>query len=132
MPRYEPIETGVPIQASGSDLIAFQWKFDGITADFSLPDDDTHVLRVSFDRPCIVRVLDEMPLSTEEDDTATEGGIPEHFAYRVAGARFARFQSETWKQVMGPVTHYRFVTGWACLDVLSAGSPTFSVVARSG
>lgn len=131
MPRYEPLDAGVPLQASRSDLVAFQWEPNGIIADFSLPDDEGHLLRVSFDRPCIVRLLDEMPLSTETDETPNEGLIDEHFAYRLEGARFARLQSEAWKEVSGPVTHYQFVTGWACMDVLSGGSPTFSIVARA-
>lgn len=126
------MDAGVPLRASSSDLVAFQWQTIGISADFSLPDDEGRLLRVSFDRPCIVRLLDEMPLSTEEDETPHEGLVPEHFAYRLDGARFARIQSETWKEVCGPVAHYQFVTGWACMDVLSGGSPTFLIVARAG
>ena len=72
------------------------------------------------------------PLSTEEDETPKLGLVPEHFAYRVDGARFARLQSEAWKQMSGPVAHYQFVTEWACMDVLSGGSPSFSIVARVG
>jgi hypothetical protein len=131
VPKYEPIDTGIPIQASVSDLVAFRWEASGITADFILPDDSARVLRVSFDRPCIVRLLDEMPLSTEEDETQNEGLVSEHFAYRLEGARFARAQSEAWKCSFKPVTHYRFITGWACMDVLSAATPTFSVENRS-
>jgi hypothetical protein len=130
MPTYEAIETGIPLRAVASDLIAFEWKTNGITADFILPNDDAHALRVSFDRPCIVRLLDEMALSTEEEDTTNEGLVPNHFAYRLEGARFSRSQSETWKEVYGPLTHYQFVTGWGCMDVLSGGSPSFSVVSR--
>jgi hypothetical protein len=132
MPKYEPITSGVPLKASASDLIAFRWEVNGISADFLIPDDDAHALRVSFDRQCIVRLLDEMPLSTEDDDTPNEGLVPEHFAYRLEGARFARLQSETWKEISAPVTHYQFVTGWGCMDVLSGGSPSFSVVPRTG
>jgi hypothetical protein len=132
MPKYEPLDAGVSLKSSGSDLVAFQWRTNGISADFSLPHDEAHLLRVSFDRPCIVRLLDEMPLSTEEDETPSEGLVSEHFAYRLNGARFARTQSEAWREVSGPVTHYQFVTGWACMDVLSSGTPTFSIVARAG
>jgi hypothetical protein len=32
--------------------------------------------------------------------------------------------------VSAPVTHYQFVTGWACMDVLSAAPPVFAVVRR--
>jgi hypothetical protein len=131
MPTYEAIDAGVHLQAVASDLIAFEWRTDGITADFILPDDDTHALRVSFDRSCIVRLLDEMALSTEEEDTSSQGLVPNHFAYRLEGARFSRSQSEGWKGVEGPVTHYQFVTGWGCMDVISGGTPLFSVVPRS-
>jgi hypothetical protein len=131
VPKYEPIDPGIPIKASASDLVAFQWASDGITADFLLPSDTKHVLRVAFDRPCIVRLLDEMPLSTEDDDGPNEGLVSEHFAYRLEGARFARMQSAAWKEVCGPVKHYQFITGWGCMDVLSKANPTFSVINHS-
>ena len=131
MPIYKPINAGVSIKASASDLLAFQWETNGIVADFVIPNDEVQMLRVSFDRPCIVRLLDEMPLSTEDDETPKEGLVPEHFAYRLEGARFANLQSSSWKEISGPVTHYQFVTGWACMDVLTGSSPTFSIIARS-
>jgi len=130
MARYHPIDIGVPLQAGRSDLSAIKWATNGITADFILPDDDTSLLRVSFNKPCIVRLLDEMPLSTEDDDTPAEGRVPEHFAYLVEGSAFARLQSEAWKEVCGPVRHYQFVTGWGCMDVLSAALPSFSIEQR--
>lgn len=130
MPRYSPIDAGVPLQASRSDLASLDWSTNGIAANFVLPDDEAHLLRVSFDRQCIIRILDEMPLSTEEDDTPNEGLVSEHFAYRLEGAAFARLQSGAWKEVNTPVTHYQFVTGWACLDVLTAATPTFTLVQR--
>ena len=135
MPVYEAIDTGVHLRAMASDLLAFKWETNGISADFILPGDDEHALRVSFDGPCIVRLLDEMALSTEEDDTPDSGLVSNHFAYRLEGARFARAQSDTWKEVSAPaahaVSHYRFLTGWACMDVLSGDAPSFSVVDRS-
>jgi hypothetical protein len=130
MPTYKAIEIGVTLRAVASDLIAFEWQTNGITADFILPDDDVRALRVSFDRPCIVRLSDEMAVSTEEQDTPDEGLVPNHFAYRIEGTRFSRLQSETWKQVSGPVIHFQFVAGWGCMDVLSGGSPSFSVIPR--
>jgi hypothetical protein len=130
MPRYSPIEIGVPFRASQSDLASFDWSTNSIRADFILPDDEARLLRVSFDKQCIVRILDEMPLSTEADETPNDGLVSEHFAYRLAGAAFARLQSNAWKETSGPVTHYRFVTGWACMDVLTAATPVFAVVRR--
>lgn len=128
--KYSPIDIGLPLQASRSDLVSFKWSTNGIAADFILPDDDAHLLRVSFDKQCIVRILDEMPLSTEENDSLNEGLATEHFAYRLEGAAFARLQSAAWQKVNAPVAHYQFVTGWACLDVLTAATPAFAVVPR--
>jgi len=96
-----------------------------------VPHDDAHLLRISLDQRCIVRLLDEMALSTEEDDTPNHGLVSEHFAYRVEGAAFARTQSDAWKVACGQVVHYRFVTGWACLDVLTAATPSFAVVPKT-
>ena len=130
MPKYIPIDTGVPLQASLSDLVSFNWATNGIPAHFLLPDDESRLLRVSFDRPCIIRILDEMPLSTEKDDTPNDGLVPEHFAYRLEGAAFARMQSCAWKELNSAVSHYQFITGWACLDVLTGATPAFAVVPR--
>jgi hypothetical protein len=131
MPKYIPIDCGVPMQAGRSNLASLQWSINGIVAEFFLPDDESRLLRVSFDRQCIIRVLDEMPLSTEEDDTPAEGLVPEHFAYRLEGATFAAIQSDAWKAFIGPVAHYRLITGSTCMDVLSAATPVFSLVASS-
>ncbi|MDR7059078.1 MULTISPECIES: hypothetical protein [unclassified Sphingopyxis] len=130
MPICRPIDPGIKLSAVASDLVGFQWDTNGIEADFILPDQPERILRVSFDLPCIVRVLDEMALSTEQDDTPDEGRVADHFAYEITGSRFARLQSETWKEVSGPVAHYQFVTGWACMDVLTKATPQFSFIER--
>ena len=128
MPIYVPVDIEIELVASRSNLVGFTWVASGICADFVLPDDPLHLLRVAFDKQCIVRLLDEMPLSTELDDGPNEGLRPEHFAYKVEGAVFARSQSEAWKLSFGAPLHWRFMTGWTCMDVLSSGLPTFSRV----
>jgi hypothetical protein len=65
MPRYNPIDIGLLLQARLSDLAALKWDAAGVVADFVLPTDDASLLRVSFNRPCIIRLVDEMALSTE-------------------------------------------------------------------
>ena len=130
MPRYEAIEIGVPFDAFLSDLMALAWHANGITADFWLPERGDQALRVTFDRPCIVRLLDEMPLSTEDDNSPSEGLSVNRFAYRVHGARFAEMQSTAWKLCTGPVEHFRFITGDCCMDVLSAAQPSFDVISK--
>jgi hypothetical protein len=128
MPTYYPLDIGVALRASRSDLIDLRWSAGDITADFELPDRQDQALRVFFDCPCIVRLLDEMPLSTETDNSLDIGRVPEHFAYRVEGANFEAAQSETWKEAIGPLTHYQFVTGMTCMDVLAKVAPVFTLI----
>jgi hypothetical protein len=130
MPRYSPIEIPVSLVASLSDLIEFRWGTNGIVADFLIPEDRERALRVTFNKQCIIRILDEMPLSTERDSGPSQGLVRNHFAYRVEGSTFLNAQSEAWKSVNYPVSHYRFITGWACMDVLSSGQPLFAVIER--
>ena len=129
MADYETIDPGVPLKASMSDLIAFRWRTNGIEADFIIPGNDAHLISVRFDSQCIVRLLDEMPLSTEENGSVNTGLVPEHFAYRVRNAAFELMQSAAWKETGDP-KHYQFVTGWACMDVVSNTEPSFRVVPR--
>jgi len=88
----------------------------------------TSLIRVAFDKVHIIRILDEMPLSTEAE-TKNEGLVPNHLAYRVEGSMFRETQSEAFKKTKGKwAQHYRFVTGWTCLDVISDSPPAMSVV----
>jgi hypothetical protein len=128
LPRFFPIDAGISFDCVRSDLHDIRWQVNEFSADFALPDEEKHLIRVSFDGNTIVRILEEMPLSTENDPAKVDGLVPHHFAYRVEGATFAATQSEAWKQVMGGVHHYQFVTGWGCLDVLSGNEPRFEIV----
>jgi hypothetical protein len=76
MAKYRAIEQPLEIKSSLSDLIALAWKDRGIIADFVIPNDDEHALRVQFDKTHIIRILDEMPLSTESEDAKSEGSYP--------------------------------------------------------
>ena len=127
MPRYFPIDAGVSFDCDQSDLLAINWKVNSLSADFILPDDEGHALRVRFNGATIVRLLDEMPLSTEQG-TKNEGLVSRHFAYRVEGSIFADTQSEAWKMALHPACHYEFITGSGCMDVLSRAAPSFEIV----
>ena len=87
-------------------------------------------MSIRFNEQCIVRLLDEMPLSTEDNGGANTGLVPEHFAYRVRNAVFERIQSVAWKISCGNPKHYQFVTGQGCMDVLSNAEPSFNVIPR--
>ena len=129
--RYFPIDAGVAFDCVGSDLLKIDWSVARLAADFIV--DDARAIRVRFDGSTIIRLLDEMPLSTEGAGSAgVKGLVSNHFAYRVEGAVFAATQSEVYKDVFGPVEHYQFVTGCGCMDVLTGVAPTFEVVDREG
>jgi hypothetical protein len=130
MAEYEPIETGIPFRAGMSELVAFRWHEDGIEAEFKIEEDNGRAIKVSFDAPCIVRLLDELSVSTEDNGSRNTGLIPQHFAYRVKNAAFERMQSWAWKELNGDPKHYQFLTGSACMDVLSGAEPSFNLVIR--
>lgn len=127
MKRYYPIDSGAPwTDADRADLLRFDWQTN--TAEFIISDDE-RVMRVSFQSAVIVRMLDEFPLSTEDNPEDRDGLVPHHFAYRLEGDPFCDAQSETWRDVYGPPKHYRFLTGAGCLDVVTSGVPHFQIVA---
>ena len=129
MVKYFPIHSPAPwSDADRADLLSFDWQRQ--TATFATSDDDC-ILEVSFlGWGVIVRMLDEFPLSTESDPKDWVGLVPHHFAYRVEGDAFFAAQSEAWRSVESSPKHYRFQTGMGCLDVISSGEPTFTVVRR--
>jgi hypothetical protein len=126
MANHYPIEVPLKFDCVASDLLRFDWQAS--SADFVIPDDEAHILRVWFDTDVIVRLLDEMPLSIETDPSASRGLVPHHFAYRVEGASFGENHPEAWRDVLGSMKHYRFITGGGCLDALSRNEPRFAVV----
>lgn len=130
MPKYHSIEQPLAIKTSLSDLIALAWEDQGIRADFAVPEDTSRALTVRFDKTHVVRILDEMALSTETEDTPPEGLIAEQFAYLVEDSSFWKSQSEALKLIHSNARHYRFVTGWTCLDVISDEKPVMTVTAR--
>jgi hypothetical protein len=131
MLKYEPIDIAGDVDCLLIDLLSFSWE-DGI-ATFGLPGE--RVLRVLFPGEVIVRMLDELALSTEDSPSERHGRVPHHFAYRVFDAPFLHIQSQVWREVnsdAGPVMHYQFVTGGGCLDVLCSCEPEFDIKPSTG
>ena len=128
MIQFIPIESGAPwTDADQADLVSFDWQLK--VATFDIVDDDRR-FEVSFPNngSVIVRMLDEFPLSTESKPAEWTGLIPHHFAYRVIGDAFLEAQSEAWRTVEQNPTHYRFVTGAGCRDVVTSGEPHFRLL----
>jgi hypothetical protein len=129
MIHFHPLDVGFAFDGFRSDLASFNWQ--ACAADFFVPDDDERLLRISFEGDVIIRILDEFPLSTESDPATWRGLVPHHFAYRVEGAAFPEQQSSVWREMMGPINHFQFITGSGCLDVLTAGEPTFKLISAA-
>lgn len=127
MPKYLPIDSPVSFESESSDMTSLLWRDGGIVADFAMPGQD--VLRVQFHRVHVIRVLDEMPLSTEIEASPNEGLVPNHFAYLVEDALFWNSQSPTLFFTSPDARHYRFITGCACLDVIADSPPKLTVEA---
>jgi hypothetical protein len=102
----------------------------GVVADFEVPGEQERAIRVSFEKALIFRVLDELLLSTENEDSKPEGLISEHFAYLVEDSAFFKAQSEAFRIIWPKARHYRFVTGSACFDVISDVPPSLEVVSH--
>lgn len=127
MIRYHAIESGAPWnKADEADLISFDWQ--SLTATFEFAGDNRSFLVFFEGGDAIVRMLDEMALSTETPPEHWINIIPHHFAYRVEGDPFFEAQSEAWRFAMGTPQHYRFITGSGCLDVISSHEPEFILV----
>jgi hypothetical protein len=130
MPTLIPIEIPIQVRSSQSDIFEFHLR-EGrkITADFLIPDNPERLLRLTLDSVEVVRLLDEMAISTEMD-TPTVGLVPENLAYEVTGSTFSAQQSEALKLARPTLRHYRFITGWTCLDALTEAIPSFAVVQK--
>jgi hypothetical protein len=127
MPIFKPIDSGIPMKCSLSNLDRLALHGNALEADFYIPDDANKRLRVAFAHVEITRTLDEMPLSTEEPKRWV-GLKKDHFAYEVVDAHFWRSQSCALKTAVKNLKHYVFITGGTCLDVISRHPPAFSVV----
>src|SRR6202790_5726032 len=102
------MDAGVRFDCDQSDLLAIKWKAERLSADFILPGAKSQSLRVRFNGATIVRLLDEMPLSTEGHPTKGEGLVPGHFAYRGEGSTLAVAKSEPWSRDYRRPCHYEF------------------------
>jgi hypothetical protein len=126
--EYFPLHPG-PKFDRAYDLLGFDWQNTAV--DFIIPDDDDHVLRVTFDSEVIVRLLDELWFRGEDYQRSARGLDAQHFVYRVEGSKFSESHSD-WDEVQGgPPTHYRFITKWGSVDVLSLGEPRFAIIPRA-
>ena len=125
MPTYFPIESPIAFQCVHSDMRSLLWKDLGIVAEFDVLQSQC-ILRVLFERVHVIRILDEVLISTESEPE-NEGLIPNHFAYCVQDSLFWNSQSEVLRAANPDAKHYRFITGGTCLDVIADRAPSLAV-----
>ncbi len=123
MRNYQPIDVGVEIDCILSDLYSINWTPLGAVLEFFIPDSD-EVLKIAFVGMVVVRVLDELHISTEDDPKDRHGMIAHHFAYKVTGHAFKGIQSELLRD---DGLHYQFITGNGCADVISQHPPSITI-----
>lgn len=78
-------------------------------------------LVITFDDVEALRILDETWLSTETNSKLWRG-IDGSFARIVEGGEYPTSRS-LMNEIAGPITHYQFVTGADCVDVLARDKP---------
>lgn len=98
---------------------------ESLVADFNLTDDFSNFIRIAFDQPTVFRVLDETWLSTSTNPSRWTGDLTT-FARTVQGDDFAELHSFFF-EIVDNAVHYQFVTGTACLDVISGVPPRVSL-----
>ncbi|MNH89548.1 hypothetical protein D3C73_420740 [compost metagenome] len=131
--RYNPIALDLRIGATSAEIHRLVMSFDQeigankLTIYISVAGRSGFV-RIAFPHVDIFRVVDDMHLPLEENDTLTIGHISDHFAYQIEGSPFWAPQREAFEAVLPGSTHYRFVTGGSCLDVISREKPGISWV----
>lgn len=125
MINYDPIDCGHHWPGDWADLRSIDW----VEGEFlwEVGGETPLYVRVIFAGDIIVRILDEMALSTEVSLDECRGLSPHHFAYEVQGDSFFSTQSETWRLVNPGARHFRFLTGSACVDVISSNPPVFQI-----
>lgn len=130
MPNLVPIKLPLELRSSQSDILDFRLR-EGrkVEADFLVPGDAEGLLRLRLDSVEVLRLLDEMAISTEMD-TPTVGLVQDNLAYEVTGSTFWEQQSEALKITRPNLRHYRFITGWTCLDVLTEATPLFEIIKK--
>ncbi|RYZ85037.1 MAG: hypothetical protein EOP06_16965 [Proteobacteria bacterium] len=128
--RYKPMEFNLGAEATSADLAHLEMTYHRdsgakeLKAYFSVGRQDKH-LRVLFPNVDIFRVIDDMHRPMEEHGSEQVGHVSNYFAYTVQGSPFCEAQRETFEILLPGSTHYLFVTGGDCLDVITREEPQF-------
>lgn len=133
MIKYEAMEFDLGTGATGADLVRVEMSYqpdlgaNELRAYYLVSGQD-NCLKIFFPHVDIFRVIDDMHLPLEEQGIEKVGLLSNHFAYRVQGSPFWAAQCEVFEKSLPGSTHYLFVTGGNCLDVITRDEPCFGWV----
>jgi hypothetical protein len=129
--RFYPIDMGFPEPVQPDGGVTARCDGLGTFLWFDLWQQPDRILQIHFPNDCIIRILDDMAISTESEPARWQGLVADHFAYRVEGDPFETQQSEMWRTINDRAVHYRFHTGESCLNVMSISPPRFTLIPKA-
>jgi hypothetical protein len=138
MPIFKPIFTGLTIRQDSCDLVDLNWQGPGrLSADFLTFSDQgekSSMVRVTFDRCVLARIIEEFVYSLDGDEPAT-GIHTAGFAYAVEGCPL--LDSHCLPDViqaasLNELRQFDFISLNTCLQVISNKSPHFQLVEKFG
>ncbi|MBP1848524.1 hypothetical protein J2046_006820 [Rhizobium petrolearium] len=127
MPSYVPMEIEPRFSALDLELARSLWTPAQSFVEYICAKTRSN-LRIAFQKIEIMRIVDDLPLLDLEDEQ-TSGILQHHFGYVVSDAAFWRANERTIERSVNPMTHYRFITGNSCVDIISSASPHTRVLA---
>ncbi len=107
----------VCLMESCNDCLNLFWELDGA---------DKPILLIEFDKALVARVLDETWNSTETDSGRWKG-IDGSFARVIEGSEYPT-SPDLLKTIHPNATHYAFVTGDDCVDVIALDPPRAKLI----
>jgi len=136
MPVFKPIFTGLAIRQDSCDLIDLNWQSPArLCADFSTFSDQSEkssIVRVTFDRCVLARIVEEFVYSLDGDEPDI-GIQTSGFAYTVEGSPFLNSLPEAIQAShLNELRQFDFISLNTCLQVISNKPPHFQLVEKLG
>lgn len=127
MPKYTALKASGEFSAFDLELSRSLWTTGTSFIEYTHQATNA-LLRVTFKKAEIIRIVDDLALLDEEDDS-TEGVGPKFFGYSVVGAAFWKANAATIAKSEKPMTHYRFITLNSSVDIIASSAPHFRTLA---
>lgn len=127
MPLYVALEIEPKFNASDLELARTLWTPQQSFLEYICAKTRGN-LRIAFQKVEIIRIIDDFS-TLDLDSTPAKGMVPNHFGYIVTGAAFWNANADTIESGERLMSHYRFITGNSCVDIISSATPHYRVLA---